>query len=399
MSVGFGFSVSDFIGAVKLVGIVIDALSASSQSSGELQALLRQLRSLDTTLQTIEQLEVDECLRAEVLALKQSAAECQLDITGFLRKTESYQPHLFCTNGSSSTLQSKWKKVKWALCKRKDVVQFKTDLLVHTQSLQILLTAIQMKHLSLGQKRPENTQGSVASQLQHAFVGCMRKLSVISSTLTGIFGLAQECAENSRRILSMHLRVFQFMLDVQKLLATVIPAQVQRQQPVYLTDALGRYSPFFLEMIRSPESLISVLSDNSSWYSSASRKILKQEFAIQDAHTKRDIKLNLQGMATDVAQKPQDAAQVVLPMMLLGDENEDDEDMSNYHRIRVRVTPQISRVKVRGDKDDGWHDATIELLNLETYAAPIGYPLVLTEDNGTRIDCNFATADDRTTIL
>lgn len=69
-------------------------------------------------------------------------------------------------------------------------------------------------------------------------------------------------------------------------------------------------------------------------------------------------------MATDVAQKPQDAAQVVLPMMLLGDENEDDEDMSNYHRIRVRVTPQISRVKVRGDKDDGWHDATIELLNL-----------------------------------
>ncbi|KAI4246215.1 MAG: hypothetical protein L6R42_009985 [Xanthoria sp. 1 TBL-2021] len=98
-------------------------------------------------------------------------------------------------------------------------------------------------------------------------------------------------------------------------------------------------------------------------------------------------------MATDVAQKPQDAAQIVIPKMLLGDENDDDEDMSNYHRIRVRVTPQISRVKVRGDKDNGWHDATIELLNLADRRLVVspdnGGPVTTVRvDEGNNMNCN-----------
>ncbi len=291
MSVGFGFSVTDFIGAIKLVGTVIDALSASSTNSSELQELYQQLRNLETTLQNIDQLEVDDILHAEVIALKQSAAQCQSTITNFLRRTQPYEAHLLCTNGGTRNLHSEWNKVKWALCKKKHVIQFKNDLSVHVQYIQLPLTMIQMKHLELGQKRQQETQQSVVSQFQHACRSCMRELSVISKTLTGVTALAQECANNSRRILSMHFRVFQFMLDLQRLVTTVIPGQVQRQQPVYLIDALGRYSPFFLETIRSPAALISVLSDNSRGSSSAFRKILREEFTIQDTRTKKDINL------------------------------------------------------------------------------------------------------------
>ena len=46
MSVGFGFSVGDFLQAIQLVGTVIDSLSASSKSSAELRELLHQLYSL-----------------------------------------------------------------------------------------------------------------------------------------------------------------------------------------------------------------------------------------------------------------------------------------------------------------------------------------------------------------
>jgi len=34
---------------------------------------------------------------------------------------------------------------------------------------------------------------------------------------------------------------------------TRIPSQVERQQPVYMIDALGRHAPFYLEFIRSKE--------------------------------------------------------------------------------------------------------------------------------------------------
>ena len=47
-------------------------------------------------------------------------------------------------------MQSKWKKVKWALYKKKHVVQFRTNLLIHTQSIQLTLNMILIKHVALG---------------------------------------------------------------------------------------------------------------------------------------------------------------------------------------------------------------------------------------------------------
>jgi hypothetical protein len=291
MSVGFGFSVGDFISAINVVQTVIDALSASSKSSSELQELFRQLYSLETALREIKQLEVSESLHAEVLALKQSAAQCQLTISDFLSKTASYQPHLLCPNGVSSSLRGRWKKVKWAMCKRKDVVQFKTDLLAHTESIQLLLATIQMKNVNLGRKSQQSAQRSSGSQIQDGFSSCMRKLSILGNALISISAQAQKCIEDSRRIISMNIRVFQVVLNIQNLLMT-IPGQVERQQPVYLNDALGRYSPFHLEFIKCPEALISVLSINFKWLGSASKKIQNGEFTVHDSRTKRDIDLS-----------------------------------------------------------------------------------------------------------
>lgn len=287
MPVGFGFSIGDFIAAIKLVGTVIDALGASSKSSSELQEVLRQLHSLKIALREVEQLELDDSLHAEVLALKQSAAQCQLTISDFFYKIASYQPLLLGTNGADN-LQGKWRKIKWALCKKKDVVQFKADLLAHTESIQLLLTTTQMKNLDLQHKNQQNLQRSVASQIQDGFLSCMRQVSTVTNTMTEIAAQARLILENTRRIISMNLRVFQVVLDIQNLLKT-IPGQIERQQPVFLNDALGRYAPFHLEFIRSPEALISVLSINFSWLGSAPKKIQNYEFSIHDSRTRKDI--------------------------------------------------------------------------------------------------------------
>lgn len=291
MSVGFGFSVGDFVQAVKLVGTVIDSLSASSKSSAELRELLHQLYSLETALHEVKRLEVDESLHAEVLALKQSAAQCQRTISGFLDRTQVYQPQVLDNNGRGNTFQAKWRTLRWTLCNKKEIVQFKTDLLANTESIQMLLGTLQMKSMQLNQKGQERAQVSLVSQIQAGFGVCMARLCPISDTLSTISAHAKDCLENTRRIISVNVRVFQVILDIQNHLKN-IPGQVERQQPVYLNDALGRYAPFHLEFIRSSEALVSVLSINFKVIGSAAEKIQNGDFTIHDKHTKQDIELS-----------------------------------------------------------------------------------------------------------
>ena len=291
MSVGFGFSVGDFLQAIKLVYTVIDSLSASSKSSDELRELLHQLYSLETALQEVKRLEFDQCLHAEVLGLKQSAAQCQRTITAFLDRTQTYQPQVLNTNGTDHTIQAKWRRLKWALCKKREVVQFKSDLLAHTESIQMLLITVQTRSMQLNQKGHERAQVSLVSQIQAGFGQCMARLCLMSDTLSTISGHSKQCLGNIRQIISMNVRVFQTVLNIQNLLKN-LPGQVERQQPVYLNDALGRYTPFHLEFIMDSEALVSALSKNFKRIGSAATKIQNGEFAIHDKYTKQDIDLS-----------------------------------------------------------------------------------------------------------
>jgi hypothetical protein len=58
-------------------------------------------------------------------------------------KIRKYQPALGGTR-SSSKVKGGWMKIKWALCKKEDVAKFKTDLVAHTESIQLLLVMVQM---------------------------------------------------------------------------------------------------------------------------------------------------------------------------------------------------------------------------------------------------------------
>jgi hypothetical protein len=143
MSVGFGFSVGDFITAIELVGTVIDALRSSSTASLEYRELISQLLSLETALIQVKRLEFEESQYAEVRPLRQAAAECLRTIDGFLKKIEKYQPSL-SGNSEGHRVRDAWMKVKWAVCRKEDVARFKADLVGHTESIQLLLMAVQM---------------------------------------------------------------------------------------------------------------------------------------------------------------------------------------------------------------------------------------------------------------
>ena len=143
MSVGFGFSAGDFIAALELVTTVVNALRESGDSSTEYQSLIKQLYTLESALIRVKQLELDDAQHAEVVALRQAAAQCQNTIDAFWDKIKKYQPSLRA-GGSGSRVRDGWRKIKWALCKREDVVRFKADLMAHTQSIEMLLTTVHM---------------------------------------------------------------------------------------------------------------------------------------------------------------------------------------------------------------------------------------------------------------
>jgi hypothetical protein len=86
MSVGFGFSVGDFISALELVATVVDALRKSGLASTEYRGLVGQLDLLKTALRKVNRIELDNNQYAEGIALRQAAAQCQQTIDEFWKK-------------------------------------------------------------------------------------------------------------------------------------------------------------------------------------------------------------------------------------------------------------------------------------------------------------------------
>ena len=73
-----------------------------------------------------------------------AAAQCHRTIDAFWEKVRRYQPAL-ASSRASSKVRDGWTRIRWALCKKEDVAKFKTDLVAHTESIQLLLTTVQMR--------------------------------------------------------------------------------------------------------------------------------------------------------------------------------------------------------------------------------------------------------------
>jgi hypothetical protein len=289
MSVGFGFSAGDFIAALELVTTVVTALRDSGGSSTEYQALISQLYTLETALLRVKRLELDDGQQAEVIALRQAASLCQKTIDAFWEKIKKYQPSLRC-GGSGSRVKDAWKKVKWAVCKQDDLVKFKADLMAHTESIDLLLTTVQMGAARIDGRKSDDNHRSLVGKVQDSYFGCMQRITLVMDRVSTGIQQGQRLLEMTAQIIQTNVEIFKVVLDVQNFI-TRIPGQIDRQQPVYLVDALGRHTPFHLEFVKSAEALAFVLKDNFRDIGSGPLKIDKGEFAIQDSGTGRDVNL------------------------------------------------------------------------------------------------------------
>jgi len=141
MVVPFGVSVGDFISGIQLIHTIIDALEDSTGSSAEYQGIIRELKSLETALNCVKDLDIEE--EAQEIALREAAAQCGKTIQEFLQKIRKYQPSLQA-GGSSKKWKDNLRKIQWSLYSKEDIRRFQAQLQGHTASIQILLQRIHM---------------------------------------------------------------------------------------------------------------------------------------------------------------------------------------------------------------------------------------------------------------
>ena len=144
MAAPFGFSVGDFLAAIDLVGAIITALRDTSGARSKYRALLAELDSLETALLRVKLLGAHEIRSpSDAVALQQAASRCLETIDGFWQKLRKYDPYLQGV-GSGSRAKDGWMRVKWALCKKADVDEFRIRVRAHTDAVIMLLNIVHL---------------------------------------------------------------------------------------------------------------------------------------------------------------------------------------------------------------------------------------------------------------
>ncbi|KAL2064339.1 hypothetical protein VTL71DRAFT_4833 [Oculimacula yallundae] len=289
MSVGFGFSAGDFIAALNLVSTVVDALRDSGDSSTEYRELISQLYTLETALISVKRIELNDTQHAEHIALMQAASQCQRTIDAFWEKIKKYQPSLK-TGGTGSRVKDSWRKVRWAVCRKEDLRAFKANLMGHTESIEMLLTTVQMAATRIDSKKNEEQHRTMAGKLQESYFGCMQRMNFVLDRISTGVQQGKQLLEMTAKVFQTNVQIFQIVVKIQDII-TRIPGQVERQQPVFFVDALGRHMAFHLEFVLSAEALTSVLRSNFKDIGPGAKEIEKGEFVIQDSQSKMDVDL------------------------------------------------------------------------------------------------------------
>ncbi|KAB2104143.1 hypothetical protein AG0111_0g7300 [Alternaria gaisen] len=288
MSVGFGFSVGDFLAVGKLVGTVIHTLHESSDASPSFRSLVQELYSLEIALLSFERLDFD-ISHVKKVTLQQAASQYQQTIETFYKKIQNYQPHLQ-QGGTISKTKDTWMKVKWATCKKDDVETFRAEIRGHTSSVQILLSTLQMEATTMLMRRQDTQQRRLTTRIRDFSYEAIGMLAAITASVAQSVEQGNALLELSVRIVETNLQVFRMVQNIQQRMLEV-PTQIQRGQPVYLIDPLNRERPFHPEFITAPEALLAVMKINLKDSECGPAMIDRGDFAIEELGTQSLIDL------------------------------------------------------------------------------------------------------------
>jgi len=143
MALAFGFSAGDIITGISLVKDLITAIQDSKGSSKEYLELISELRGLESALLEVKKLPFRSEQHQQQAVLREAVVRCRTCIDDFLTTMTKYHSHLRL-DGSQRPWQDAIRKIQWRLTKKEDIERFRSAIVFHTQTLQILLITTQL---------------------------------------------------------------------------------------------------------------------------------------------------------------------------------------------------------------------------------------------------------------
>jgi hypothetical protein len=135
----FGFSVGDFVAVGKLVGDIISSLQSVGGARSEYQEVMRELDSLNKTLQHLDRLGHDGTSSNVVDSLKFTALSCRIPLEDFLAKVKKYEKSLGPWS-RPQIVQAVTGKLGWTFRRKDDINRMQAYLNMHIGTINILLT-------------------------------------------------------------------------------------------------------------------------------------------------------------------------------------------------------------------------------------------------------------------
>ena len=270
MAVPFGFSAGDFIATINLVKDIIAALDNTSGSKPAYQRLRAELVAFDDALIKVQCLEVDPAQSPQKVALGMVAAQCCDAINRFLNKNSKFQKTLGqAAQPGPRRRISRWRtglhKLQWALMKEDSVDSLRAEVAGHAATINLILNLIQAATLksntdavkqcvgnlaSITTQRRENN--SLAVRSHDLLVQQAEMIASVCQTVTATPTRQDQSIQTLvQQLLECNLKVYSTILEMEAMIRSHLPPQVERQQPVYFEDAHGRVFPLHIEFVDS----------------------------------------------------------------------------------------------------------------------------------------------------
>lgn len=147
MSVGFGFSFGDFVQGISLFIDAVKALDDAKGAPAEIRMLQTELRILQSAMKAVENCNLQETNPYYETAMK-SAKDCQGAIDDFKTKVAKYLE----IDEIHQTVRKAWRSVKWALVRKDDVNELRSQIGAQTTALNLLLSAILLSRETMAGK-------------------------------------------------------------------------------------------------------------------------------------------------------------------------------------------------------------------------------------------------------
>lgn len=249
----FGFSVGDFLAALKLMSEAISSLGDAHGATSEYQALRRTFDCVSLAVQ-----QTDRLSGPGAEAAKAAAFACQYPIVQFLERTKKYRKSLDTGCSSRFWLKDAARKIDWALTKKEDVRKLKADLNLHLECANMLFVGYGMDKLMSKEsenasqicRKVEQTTNAISAMgvdLEAQTVAVRKTHSRLAQLMIIVSNeLAQPIKSISTKVSELFTTTEQVRTEVQDLRESVLRIDTRftwAQAPVKFEDALGRVYP------------------------------------------------------------------------------------------------------------------------------------------------------------